>query len=77
MAFLIIPCNLCGSQDNLARQRMQRLMTSLAQDNPKVPSNILHALAHVKPSQLLDKQLWDFDQFELRHGQYNTLEEHK
>lgn len=69
MAFPIIPCNLCGSQDNLARQRIQKLITSLAQENPKIPSNILHALAHVKPSQLLDKQLWDFDQFELNQKQ--------
>lgn len=58
--FPIIPCNLCGSQENLARQRMANLIAHLAQENPKIPSNILHALAHVKPSQLMDKKLWDF-----------------
>lgn len=59
-AFPIIPCNLCGSQDNLARQRVARLIDQLAETNPKIPSNMLHALQSVKPSQLMDKNLWDF-----------------
>lgn len=58
--FPIIPCNLCGSQENLARKRMGRLVQQLAEENPKVPSNILHALSSVKPSQLMDQKLWDF-----------------
>jgi len=64
--FPIIPCNLCGSQENLARQRIKRLVNELSQENPKIPSNILHALSHVKPSQLMDKQLWDFKGLEAR-----------
>ena len=64
--FPIIPCNLCGSQENLARQRIKRLVNELSQENPKIPSNILHALSHVKPSQLMDKQLWDFQGLEAR-----------
>ena len=40
-----------------------KLIDELAKDNPKVPSNILHALSAVKPSQLMDKTLWDFDTF--------------
>lgn len=59
-AFPIIPCNLCGSQENLARQRIKRLINQLAEENPKVPSNMLHALQSVKPSQLLDHKLFDF-----------------
>lgn len=58
--FPIIPCNLCGSQENLKRVAMRKLIDKLALDNPKVPSNILHALQSVKPSQLMDKTLWDF-----------------
>jgi tRNA 2-thiocytidine biosynthesis protein TtcA len=58
--FPIIPCNLCGSQLNLARQRVKRLIDQLAEENPKVPSNMLHALQKVCPSQLMDKTLWDF-----------------
>lgn len=60
MEFPIIPCNLCGSQENLARVRIKKLINDLAQENPKIPSNMLHALQSVKPSQLMDKRLWDF-----------------
>lgn len=58
--FPIIPCNLCGSQDNLARVKVRQLIDQLSLDNPKIPSNMLHALGHIKPSQMMDKKLWDF-----------------
>lgn len=58
--FPIIPCNLCGSQDNLARVKVKQLIDTLAKDNPKIPSNMLHALQSVRPSQLMDEKLWDF-----------------
>src|SRR5262249_18284749 len=56
-AFPIIPCNLCGSQENLMRVRVRKLIDQLALENPKIPSNILHALTSVKPSQLMDSSL--------------------
>lgn len=56
----IIPCNLCGSQQNLTRVKIKRLIRELAAENPKVPSNILHAISDVQPSQLMDRKLWDF-----------------
>jgi tRNA 2-thiocytidine biosynthesis protein TtcA len=59
--FPIIPCNLCGSQDNLARVRVKKLIKDLSLENQKIPSNILHALSSIHPSQLMDKKLWDFD----------------
>lgn len=59
--FPIIPCNLCGSQENLSRKKMKNLVATLAAENPKIPSNILHALQSVHPSQLMDKKHWDFD----------------
>ena len=62
--FPIITCNLCGSQENLARQRVKRLIDSLAAENPKVPSNMLHALQSIKPSQLMDSRLWNFKDLE-------------
>jgi tRNA 2-thiocytidine biosynthesis protein TtcA len=62
--FPIIPCNLCGSQDNLMRQRTKMLILQLAKENMKIPSNMLHALTSVKPSQLMDKKLWDFKNLE-------------
>ncbi|GAB4223430.1 MAG: tRNA 2-thiocytidine(32) synthetase TtcA [Francisella sp.] len=59
--FPIIPCNLCGSQENLKRQKVKKLIQDLAMENPKVPSNILNSLANVLPSHLMDKRLFDID----------------
>lgn len=74
--FPIIPCTLCGSQDNLARKRTGRLIEQLAAENPKIPSNILHAIQSIKPSQLMDKSLWNFKDLEnqLNLDQQLTLE---
>src|SRR3990167_9449264 len=58
--FPIIPCTLCGSQDNLKRKLVKDLIKNLALDNPKVPSNMLHALTSVQVSQIMDKRHWDF-----------------
>lgn len=63
-AYPIIPCTLCGSQENLARKRIGKLIEQLAEDNPKIPSNILHALQSIKPSQLMDQDLWSFKTLE-------------
>jgi tRNA 2-thiocytidine biosynthesis protein TtcA len=63
-AFPIIPCTLCGSQENLARKRIGNLLNQLAKENPKIPSNILHALQCVKPSQLMDHSMYDFKNLE-------------
>ncbi|WP_058534560.1 tRNA 2-thiocytidine(32) synthetase TtcA [Legionella saoudiensis] len=62
--FPIIPCNLCGSQENLMRKKVARLIDQLAEENPKVPSNILHALQSIKPSQLMDQSMWNFKNLE-------------
>ncbi|MBA2710776.1 MAG: tRNA 2-thiocytidine(32) synthetase TtcA [Tatlockia sp.] len=63
-AYPIIPCTLCGSQDNLARKRIGKLIDQLAEENPKIPSNILHALQSIKPSQLMDQDHWQFKTLE-------------
>jgi tRNA 2-thiocytidine biosynthesis protein TtcA len=60
----IIPCTLCGSQENLMRKKITRLIDQLAEENPKVPSNILHALQSIKPSQLMDQSMWNFKNLE-------------
>lgn len=72
--FPIIPCNLCGSQENLARKRIGRLIETLAEDNPKVPSNILHALQSIKPSQLMDQTLWNFKALETEQQPVEVFE---
>lgn len=68
MQFPIIPCNLCGSQENLMRKKIKGLIDQLALENPKVPSNMLRALALIKPSQMMDKTLWDFDKLDAEQG---------
>lgn len=64
MEFPIIPCSLCGSQENLMRKKVKALIGQLAAENPKVPSNILGALSNIRPSQLMDAKLWPFKQLE-------------
>ncbi len=70
--FPIIPCNLCGSQENLTRMRVKQLIRELAADNPKIPSNILHALGNIQISQLMDRRFWDFQQLESQLEQEPT-----
>lgn len=55
--FPLIPCSLCGSQPDLKRARVKRLIRDLSIENPHVPGNLLAALANVRPTQLLDNGL--------------------
>jgi tRNA 2-thiocytidine biosynthesis protein TtcA len=55
--FPIIPCDLCGSQENLQRKRMKRLVEELGKDIPNVRSSILAAMGNVRPTHLIDKKL--------------------
>jgi tRNA 2-thiocytidine biosynthesis protein TtcA len=71
-AFPIIPCNLCGSQENLVRVKMKTLIDNLARENPKIPSNMLHALTNVRPTQLMDKNLRDFKNLEAGLAKYDV-----
>lgn len=58
--FPIVPKDLCAAKENPTRQKVQQWINNLARENPKIPSNLLHALQNVKPSHLMDKSLWDF-----------------
>jgi len=58
--FPIIPCDLCGSQPNLQRQNIKQMLTQWDKTNPGRVESIFTALTNVKPSQLADRDLFDF-----------------
>jgi len=57
LAFPIIPCNLCGSQDGLKRDAMTELLATLERDNPHVRAVMANALRNVRPTHLLDRDV--------------------
>nr|WP_049792656.1 tRNA 2-thiocytidine(32) synthetase TtcA [Polymorphum gilvum] len=61
MAFPIIPCNLCGSQDGLQREEIKRMLQAWEQQAPGRLGVMARALAHTRPSHLLDRSLYDFN----------------
>lgn len=58
--FPIIPCDLCGSQSNLKRARINRLVSELEREIPHIRSSVLTAVGNVVPSHLLDHEHFDF-----------------
>ena len=59
-AFPIIPCDLCGSQENLQRQQVKAMLKSWERQHPGRIESMFKALTNVKPSHLLDRALFDF-----------------
>lgn len=64
--FPIIPCNLCGSQENLQRSAMKELLKSWEKQFPGRVESIFKAISQVAPSHLLDRQIFDFKNLNLQ-----------
>ncbi len=59
-AFPIIPCNLCGSQENLQRKQVKRMLEAWEKESPGRVETMARALGDIRPSQLSDPKLFDF-----------------
>jgi tRNA 2-thiocytidine biosynthesis protein TtcA len=59
--FPIIPCNLCGSQENLQRKQVKKMLAEWERQFPGRVQNTFNALTRVVPSHLLDANLFDFE----------------
>jgi len=59
-AFPLIPCTLCGSQPNLQRVAIKRMLHAWAKEAPGRIETIFRSLRHAVPSHLLDPRLFDF-----------------
>lgn len=59
-AFPIIPCNLCGSQENLQRQAIKSMLTEWDKKEPGRVESVFKSIQNVSPSQLADRNLFDF-----------------
>jgi tRNA 2-thiocytidine biosynthesis protein TtcA len=62
--FPIIPCNLCGSQQNLQRQKTKQMLAAWEQLDPGRTQRIFRALQNVTASHLADRELFDFEGLE-------------
>ena len=71
----VIPCNLCGSQDHLQRQAIKAMLADWEKAHPGRISSIFRSLAHVAPSQLADRSLFDFAALEAQSTEYRWLPE--
>lgn len=64
--FPIIPCNLCGSQDNLARQNIKDMLNSWQKSYPGRIESMFRSIQNIVPSHLLDNNFYDFTNLEAR-----------
>lgn len=71
--FPIIPCNLCGSQENLQRAMINDMLRQWDYEYPQRLTSIFKALQNVAPSQLADRELFDFESLHLQRDDSERL----
>lgn len=62
-AFPIIPCTLCGSQDNMQRQKIKQMLLEWNKQNPGRTESIFSSIQNIVPSHLLDTDAFEFSHF--------------
>lgn len=71
----IIPCNLCGSQENLQRQSIKGMLIDWDKESPGRVESIFKSIQNISPSQLADRELFDFINLPLaRDGERDAYE---
>ncbi|MCX6181648.1 MAG: tRNA 2-thiocytidine(32) synthetase TtcA [Bacteroidetes bacterium] len=60
MEFPIIPCNLCGSQENMQRRNVKNMLKKWDEENPGRVESIFNAMQNIHPSHMLDRGIFDF-----------------
>ena len=64
--FPIIPCTLCGSQENLQRVQIKRMLRDWERDHPGRVDNLFSAMGNIVPSHLMDRKLYAFETLRTR-----------
>lgn len=73
--FPIIPCNLCGSQENLQRQNIKAMLRQWEKEHPSRIESIFSAMQNLAPSQMADRELFGFENLQLeRSGERREYE---
>ncbi|MCW9042119.1 MAG: tRNA 2-thiocytidine(32) synthetase TtcA [Pseudopelagicola sp.] len=74
MAYPIIPCDLCGSQDGLQRQQVKQILDQWEKNSPGRRQVMFRALMNIRPSHMLDPKLFDFAGLMLGSKQFEQIE---
>ncbi|MEH6344015.1 MAG: tRNA 2-thiocytidine(32) synthetase TtcA [Bermanella sp.] len=76
MQYPVIPCNLCGSQENLQRQNIKAMLHKWEEETPGRVQNIFNSIQNIAPSQLADTELFDFETLKIDRSQTRDEYEH-
>ena len=74
MNFPIIPCDLCGSQENLERVKIKEMLSNWEKDTPGRVNNIFGAISNIELSHLADKSLFDFESLRISSASNENIE---